>query len=79
MRTTNTTRSTKDRNSSSRVSQRRRSTDRRNFLKLERLEDRLALASVPIAVNDLYHTPVDEPLAITAPGILANDTDADGD
>jgi large repetitive protein len=52
----------------------RRSTDRRNFLRLERLEHRLALATAPVAVNDFYHDLVDQPLTISAPGILANDT-----
>jgi VCBS repeat-containing protein len=73
MRNTNNSRTSQTR------SLQRRSTSRRNFLRVERLEDRLALAAVPVAVNDLYHTNIDQPLAITAPGILANDTDADGD
>ena len=33
----------------------------------------------PVAHNDAYSTPSDLPLAIAAPGVLANDTDADGD
>jgi VCBS repeat-containing protein len=33
----------------------------------------------PVATNDNYVTAEDTPLSITAPGILANDTDADGD
>jgi len=72
-------RTTTNKNNKNRSSQRRKSTNRRDFLRLERLEDRLALATAPVAVNDLYHTPIDEPLTITAPGILSNDSDADGD
>ncbi len=34
---------------------------------------------VPIARNDQYSTPEDTVLAISAPGVLSNDTDADGD
>ncbi|HEY9089439.1 MAG TPA: Ig-like domain-containing protein [Anaerolineaceae bacterium] len=33
----------------------------------------------PVANNDSYTTPEDTALTITAPGVLANDTDADGD
>jgi hypothetical protein len=33
----------------------------------------------PVAVNDSYSTLQDAPLIIAAPGVLANDTDADGD
>jgi VCBS repeat-containing protein len=32
----------------------------------------------PVAVNDSYTTNEDTPLTITAPGVLANDTDVDG-
>jgi VCBS repeat-containing protein len=57
----------------------RRTTNRKNFLRLERLEDRLALATAsPVAVNDFYNDLVDQPLAISAPGILANDTAESG-
>ena len=38
---------------------RRRSTSRRNFLRLERLETRLALAAV--ATNDFFHDLIDRP------------------
>ena len=33
----------------------------------------------PVAVADAYVTAEDTPLTVTAPGVLANDTDADGD
>ncbi len=33
---------------------------------------------VPVAVNDAYSTPEDTPLSVAAPGVLGNDTDADG-
>jgi VCBS repeat-containing protein len=33
----------------------------------------------PVAVNDAYSTAEDTPLTVTLPGVLANDTDADGD
>ncbi|MEW5928318.1 MAG: Ig-like domain-containing protein [Gemmatimonadota bacterium] len=33
----------------------------------------------PVAVNDAYSTPEDTPLSVAAPGVLANDTDPDGD
>src|SRR5262245_22933315 len=59
---------------------RRRDTSRRNFLKVECLEHRMVLTGVaPFAANDLYDAVMDEPLAITSPGILANDVDTDGD
>jgi VCBS repeat-containing protein len=59
---------------------RRRDTSRRNFLKVECLEHRMVLTGMaPIAVNDLYDAVMDEPLSITSPGILANDTDTDLD
>jgi VCBS repeat-containing protein len=32
----------------------------------------------PVAVNDAYTTAEDTPLTVAAPGVLANDTDADG-
>src|SRR5207237_9646251 len=33
----------------------------------------------PVAADDSYVTDEDTPLAVPAPGVLANDTDADGD
>ena len=33
----------------------------------------------PVAANDSYTTPEDTPLNVAAPGVLANDTDVDGD
>jgi len=38
-----------------------------------------AVNDAPAAVNDSYSTPQDMPLNVTAPGVLANDTDAEGD
>ena len=38
-----------------------------------------AVNDVPEAVNDEYSTDEDTPLTIDAPGVLGNDTDADGD
>jgi VCBS repeat-containing protein len=38
-----------------------------------------AFADPPVANNDSYSTNEDTPLTVTAPGVLANDTDADGD
>jgi VCBS repeat-containing protein len=35
--------------------------------------------TAPVAVNDSYATAQGTPLAVSAPGILANDTDVDGD
>jgi hypothetical protein len=33
----------------------------------------------PVAVNDTYATAIDTPLTVAAPGVLDNDSDADGD
>ena len=38
-----------------------------------------AVPDAPIATDDAYETNEDVPLAVPAPGVLANDTDADGD
>ncbi|WP_295129274.1 Ig-like domain-containing protein [uncultured Chitinophaga sp.] len=38
-----------------------------------------AVNDVPVAANDTYTVTEDIPLTIAAPGLLANDTDADGD
>ena len=38
-----------------------------------------AVNDAPVAVNDSYSTTEDTPLTIAAPGVLANDTDVDGD
>ena len=35
--------------------------------------------STPVAVNDFYTTPPNQPLVVSDSGVLANDTDADGD
>ena len=37
-----------------------------------------AVNDAPVAVNDAYTATEDTPLVITAPGVLANDTDIDG-
>jgi VCBS repeat-containing protein len=59
---------------------RRRDTSRRNFLKVEQLEHRMVLTgAAPIAFNDVFEAVIDEPLTVGMPGILANDTDAEGD
>jgi VCBS repeat-containing protein len=65
----------------SRAADRRRQYERRSFLRLERLEDRMVLSGAsPVAVNDLYQSMIDQPLAIdAAAGVLANDTDAEAD
>jgi VCBS repeat-containing protein len=59
-----------------RLTTRRRCTSRKNFLRLERLENRLALATV--AANDFFHDLVDQPLDIGAAGVLTNDTTDSG-
>lgn len=52
----------------------------RKQLRLEHLERRIVFAGLsPIAVNDLYQVVANETLEIAASGILANDSDADGD
>ncbi|MBI1314693.1 tandem-95 repeat protein [bacterium] len=38
-----------------------------------------AVNNAPVALNDAYSTPEDTTLSVTAPGVLANDTDPDGD
>jgi hypothetical protein len=38
-----------------------------------------ASAADPVAVDDSYQVAQDAELSVTAPGVLANDTDADGD
>jgi VCBS repeat-containing protein len=38
-----------------------------------------AVNDAPVAVNDIYTATEDTPLTITAPGVLVNDTDVDGD
>jgi hypothetical protein len=38
-----------------------------------------AVNHIPLIAPDLYSTPVDTPLVVAAPGIFANDHDADGD
>jgi VCBS repeat-containing protein len=38
-----------------------------------------AVNDAPVAVNDSYSTAEDTPLTVSAPGVLSNDTDVDGD
>ena len=38
-----------------------------------------AVNDAPVAANDSYTTTEDTPLTVAAPGVLANDTDVDGD
>ena len=38
-----------------------------------------AVNDAPVAVNDSYSTTEDTALTVAAPGVLGNDTDADGD
>jgi hypothetical protein len=38
-----------------------------------------AYDDAPVAVDDEYTTQEDTPLTVAAPGVLGNDTDADGD
>ncbi len=56
----------------------RQTTNRKNFLRVERLEARLALTTAPIALNDYYHSEVNDSLEIPAAGILSNDTSSSG-
>ncbi|MDX1944523.1 MAG: Ig-like domain-containing protein [Pirellulaceae bacterium] len=57
----------------------RNSTTRRQFLRLECLENRAVLSGAsPVAVNDLFNAIVDEPLVSEPAAILANDTGPDG-
>ncbi len=39
----------------------------------------IAINRSPVAVNDSYSTPKDTALSVAAPGVLANDSDPDGD
>lgn len=64
--------------SSNRRNRTRRSTSRKNFLRLENLEARLALATAPIAMNDFYTGLPDQTLEVSTPGILSNDTADEG-
>src|SRR5207249_1449879 len=38
-----------------------------------------AVNDAPVAIDDTYTTPEDTPLTVAAPGVLANDSDLDGD
>lgn len=49
-------------------------------LRIERLEDRIVLAGdSPIAFNDVFEAAKGQPLEVAVAGVLANDTDAEGD
>jgi hypothetical protein len=39
----------------------------------------IIIEAVPVATNDLYNVPPDTPFSVGAPGVLANDTDANTD
>src|SRR6185312_2883169 len=57
-------------------------TNRRRLrnLGLQMLDKRLVLSGAPpVAVNDVFSLPQDVPFNIAAPGLLANDTDAEAD
>lgn len=60
-----------------------RQQQRRNLqknLRLEHLEARRVFAGLsPVAVNDLYHAVADQSFEIASAGVLANDSDAEGD
>jgi VCBS repeat-containing protein len=52
----------------------------RQQLRLEHLESRRVFAGLaPVAVNDVYTAVADQTLEVAASGVLANDTDAEGD
>jgi hypothetical protein len=61
--------------------QKRRPHRRRGVLfKPQMLEPRLALSGAPpLATNEAYVAPLDAPLQTSAPGVLANDVDPEGD
>lgn len=53
---------------------------RRRSGKIERCEPRLALSGTsPLAANESYQAPSNVPLSISAPGVLSNDSDPEGD
>lgn len=57
----------------------RRSRRSHSRLRLEQLEERLALtAGLPVAVNDFFSTGLDQALELAGPGVLANDSSASG-
>ena len=58
----------------------RRQTSQAQFSPIERMEDRTLLSGVaPIANDDAWNTGEDSTLSVVTPGVLGNDTDADGD
>jgi VCBS repeat-containing protein len=52
--------------------------NRRNFLRSEQLEPRLALAAAVTAINDAFQTGIDQPLEVGSPGVLMNDIGTEG-
>lgn len=52
--------------------------NRRNFLRPEQLESRLAMAAAVAAINDAYLTGIDQPLDVGSPGVLMNDISTEG-
>lgn len=61
-----------------RVGQRRRKSGRKTG-QLEVFEPRILLTSPPTGVDDSYSATVDQTLNVAASGVLANDSDPDGD
>ncbi len=74
-KSTRNTAKSRSKNTSRTQRERRNGQDvnRRNFLRCESLEPRLALTAGISAINDAFHTGIDEPLTIGSPGVLAND------
>lgn len=52
--------------------------NRRNFLRPEQLESRLAMAAAVTAINDAFETGIDQPLDVGSPGVLMNDISTEG-
>ncbi|HEX5076793.1 MAG TPA: LamG-like jellyroll fold domain-containing protein, partial [Gemmatimonadaceae bacterium] len=50
-----------------------------NQIQAFQFDSGIAPNAAPVAVNDSYTTPESTPLTVAAPGVLANDTDADAD
>lgn len=64
---------TKSKNRAQRERRNGQDVNRRNFLRCESLEPRLALTAGITAMNDAFHTGIEEPLTVGSPGVLAND------
>lgn len=52
--------------------------NRRNFLRPEQLESRLAMAAAVTAINDAFLTGINQPLDVGSPGVLMNDISGEG-